>query len=130
VLRYAPVTNTLISPLLLAGLALFIKQWKRLAPLYLLAANGILVLLASFPTDRYRAAYFAVLMPLCAAVVRRRCGQGVGVDFFAPIQEGARAGVRAAGRIPLDLAPVAPLPSADPKLLLFCTLFLLLEAAA
>ena len=71
VLRYAPVTNTLISPLLLVGLAIFIKQWKRLAPLYLLAANGILVMLAAFPTDRYRAAYFAVLIPLGAAVVVR-----------------------------------------------------------
>ncbi|MFY9726062.1 MAG: glycosyltransferase family 39 protein [Bryobacteraceae bacterium] len=69
VLRYAPVTNRLISPLLLAGLALFIKQWKRLAPLYLLAANGIFVLLAAFPMDRYRAPYFAVLIPLAAAVV-------------------------------------------------------------
>jgi len=69
VLRYAPVTNTLVSPLLLVGLALSIKQWKRLAPLYLLAANGILVLLVTFPTGRYRAAYFAVLIPLGAAVV-------------------------------------------------------------
>jgi 4-amino-4-deoxy-L-arabinose transferase-like glycosyltransferase len=69
VLRYAPVTNTLVSPLLLVGLALFIKQWKRLAPLYLLAANGILVLMVTFPMGRYRAAYFAVLIPLGAAVV-------------------------------------------------------------
>ena len=71
VLRYAPVTNTLIAPLLLVGLGLFIKQWKRLAPLYLLAANGILVMLATLPTGRYRAAYFAVLIPLCAAVAVR-----------------------------------------------------------
>ena len=71
VLRYAPVTNTLVSPLLLVGLALFIKQWKRLAPLYLLAANGILVMLVTFPTGRYRAPYFAVLIPLGAAVVVR-----------------------------------------------------------
>ena len=69
VLRYAPVTNTLVSPLLLVGLALSIKQWKRLAPLYLLAANGIFVMLVTFPTDRYRASYFAVLIPLGAAVV-------------------------------------------------------------
>jgi hypothetical protein len=69
VLRYAPVTNTLISPLLLVGLALFIKQWKRLAPFYLLAADGILVMLVSFPTGRYRALYFAGLIPLAAAVV-------------------------------------------------------------
>ena len=69
VLRYAPVTNTLISPLLLVGLALSIKQCKRLAPLYLLAANAIFVMLVTFPTDRYRAAYFAVLIPLGAAVV-------------------------------------------------------------
>ncbi len=74
VLRYAPVTNTLISPLLLVGLALSIKQWKRLAPLYLLAANGILVLLVSFPTDRYRAPYFAVLIPFGAAAVVQGLG--------------------------------------------------------
>lgn len=71
VIRYAPVTNTLISPLLLVGLALFIKQWKRLAPLYLLAANGVFVLLVTFPTDRYRSPYFAILIPLGAAVVVR-----------------------------------------------------------
>jgi hypothetical protein len=69
VLRYAPVTNTLISPLLLIGLALALKQWKRYAPLYLLAANGILVMLLTFPTGRYRAAYFAVLIPFAGAVV-------------------------------------------------------------
>ena len=68
-LRYAPVTNTLISPLLLIGLALALKQWKRYAPLYLLAANGILVMLLTFPTGRYRAAYFAVLIPFAGAVV-------------------------------------------------------------
>jgi 4-amino-4-deoxy-L-arabinose transferase-like glycosyltransferase len=69
VLRYAPVTNTVISPLLLAGLALFVRQWRRLAPLYLLAANGIIVLMVAFPMGRYRAPYFAVLIPLAAAVV-------------------------------------------------------------
>jgi 4-amino-4-deoxy-L-arabinose transferase-like glycosyltransferase len=69
VLRYAPVTNSLVSPLLLVGLGLFVRQWKRLAPLYLLAANGLLVLMVTFATGRYRAAYFAVLMPLAAAVV-------------------------------------------------------------
>ncbi len=69
VLRYAPVTNTLISPLLLVGLALALKQWRCCAPLYLLAANGILVMLLTYPTGRYRAAYFAVLIPLAGAVV-------------------------------------------------------------
>jgi hypothetical protein len=69
VLRYAPVTNTLISPLLFIGLALALKQWKRHAPLYLLAANGIFVMLLTYPTGRYRAAYFAVLIPLAGAVV-------------------------------------------------------------
>jgi len=69
VLRYAPVTNTLISPLLLIGLGLALKQWKRYAPLYLLAANGILVMMLTYPTGRYRAAYFAVLIPFAGAVV-------------------------------------------------------------
>jgi len=67
VLRYAPVTNMLISPLLLIGLAFFVKQWRRYAPLYLLAANGIIVMLITYPTGRYRAAYFAVLIPLAGA---------------------------------------------------------------
>ena len=71
VLRYAPVTNALLSPLLLVGLALFIKEWKRLAPLYLLAVNGILVMMVAYPMGRYRSPFFAVLIPLAAAVVVR-----------------------------------------------------------
>lgn len=47
---------------------------------------------------------------------RRRCGASLGVDFFAPIQKGAHACVRASSRIPLDLAPVAPVAAAGQRL--------------
>ena len=107
VLRYAAVTNSLIAPLLLVGLALFIKQWKRLAPLYLLAANGILVMLVTFPTGRYRAAYFAVLIPLSAAVVVR------GLEWTSSRQF-TKALMLAAALLAVFLWTSLPLPSSHP----------------
>jgi hypothetical protein len=68
-LRLSPVTNSLIAPLLLVAIFVFIKEWWRLAPLYLLAANGILSLMVTYPTGRYRVQYFAVLIPLVAGVL-------------------------------------------------------------
>ena len=109
VLRYAPVTNTLLSPLLLVGLALFVKEWKRLAPLYLLAANGILVLMVAYPMGRYRSPYFAVLIPLAAGVVVR------GAEWVSA-QRFRRAAVLAGAVVVVSLWTSLPLPAGRPPI--------------
>ncbi len=107
VLRYAPVTNTVISPLLLVGLVLFLKRWKELAPLYLLAANGVLVMMVAFPTGRYRAAYFAVLIPVAAAVVARA------LEWIAA-REFRKALLLGGALVPVFVWTSLPLPASRP----------------
>jgi hypothetical protein len=71
VLRYLPITNTVIAPLILVGLILSAPQWRRLIPLYLMAITGIAVCVLTYTYSRYRVQFFAPMLPFAAFTLVR-----------------------------------------------------------
>jgi 4-amino-4-deoxy-L-arabinose transferase-like glycosyltransferase len=70
VLAWSP-TALLLSPLILVGLVLAAPRFEQCILLYAVAANGIAVALAASPVGRYRASFFAALIPFAALTLVR-----------------------------------------------------------
>ncbi len=71
VLRWAPFTNYLLAPFMLLGLLIGLQDFRRLAPLYILIAGGMLLMLVVPAIARYRVQYLAAMIPLAAAAMVR-----------------------------------------------------------
>jgi hypothetical protein len=71
VLRWAPVTNYLLAPFMLIGLLMGLRDLRRSAPLYILIASGMLLMLVVPAVARYRVQYLAAMIPLAAAAMAR-----------------------------------------------------------
>jgi len=66
VLRYLPITFSLLAPLSLVGLALAAGRRLPCGPLYLAVACNLVTLLSSYVISRYRLPLLALLLPFAA----------------------------------------------------------------
>jgi 4-amino-4-deoxy-L-arabinose transferase-like glycosyltransferase len=70
VLALSP-TALLLSPFILVGLVLAASRFEQCILLYAITANGLAVALAASPVGRYRAGFYAAMMPFAALAIVR-----------------------------------------------------------